>query len=319
MEFLYNVDFFNTDFINNDVVVLTLGLGAALFFGSLIYFKFLKNWPTSGDDSASSVAEEITIKGVNTDGSSTVKGINDPLHRLSDSDLISNVGTDYYSIGGETVQANISTVDVGVNTDYSNFFNGAIFNKFFAFFRSESSQSGSFTFNSSPIDSELKHQQLEKFLGELNNNSFTVDNSPVKTIDLNSLTSSDIKFLSEIPKTSPINVTDILSMDNVSDVILDAEILPANIPLPDTIINTPISANVINVDAVISPVDVPLPDSPFSEVNSYILSMMNNTPEILVNGAVSTGELNTIASVSEAIDAATVIGQCFSWSLSIML
>jgi hypothetical protein len=246
------------------------------------------------------------------------------LQRLSDSELISNVDTDYYSIAGETVQANISTVDVGVNTDYSNFFNGTIFNKFFDFFRSESSQSGSITFNSSPKDSELKHQQLERFLGELNNNSFTVDNSPVniKSIDLNSLTSSasDINFLSEIPKTSPINVTDILSTDvNVNDVILDAEISAANIPLPDTIINTPISANVINVDTVISPVDIPLPDSPFSEVNSIISSTMNNTPEILVNGVLSTTELNTIVSVSEAIDAATVIGQCFSWSLSIML
>lgn len=38
---------------------------------------------------------------------------------------------------------------------------------------------------------------------------------------------------------------------------------------------------------------------------------MSNSPEILVNGVNSVG-IDTLASISESVDAATVIGHCFA-------
>jgi len=242
MEFLYNVDFFNTDFINNDIVVLTLGLGTTLFFGSVIYFKFFKNNDTLDGSDNDSIPSSIEII---DNASSTAKEITVPTIRDGYSDLDSNISTIYHSVAGETVKK----AEIGVNTEHSDFFLSNWFNRVLEWYKSEGVPAT--PVSSDALDSNMKLEHLERYLNEFNRTKFSVDNSPVhsniKSDALSIVTSKDFNF-------SNVSRENVLS--NITDNLSNSSITGANIPLPDSIINSSITP--LNT---ITPENVPLPDS----------------------------------------------------------
>lgn len=284
MEFLYNVDFLNTDFINNDLLVLTLGLGTTLFFGSLIYFKFFKNNDTFGGSDNDSVPSSIEIL---DNVSSTARDISIKTIKDGYDDLDSNISTFYHSIPEETVKGN-NMVEIGVNTEYSDFFLSNWFNIVLDWYRSYGVPS--IPVSSDAIDSNMKLEHLNRYLDEFNKMKFSVNNSPVHS-NINSdalsiITSSDIKF-------SDVSQENIIS--NITDNSGNSSITGANVPLPDSIINSSIS-NLNISDGIISPVNVPLPDSLGSSPittsldlfinDDTIISLLNNYSLVLDIGPV---------------------------------
>lgn len=284
MEFLYNVDFLNTDFINNDLLVLTLG--TTLFFGSLIYFKFFKSNDTLGGSDNDSVPSSIEIF---DNVSSTARDISIKTIKGGYDDLDSNVSTFYHSMPDETVKAGGNNmVEIGVNTEYSDLFLSRWFNIVLDWYRSHGVPST--PVSSDAIDSDMKLEHLNRYLDEFNMMEFSVKNSPVHS-NINSdalsiVTSKDINF-------SNVSQENVLS--SVTGNSGNSSITGANVPLPDSIINSSIS-NLNISDGIISPVNVPLPDSLGSSPittsldlfinDDTIISLLNNYSLVLDIGPV---------------------------------
>jgi hypothetical protein len=311
----FNLDFFNTNTNTNTAII---GTTVTILLGGFIYYKFLSNWTTLGDindnkdigvDDNISIAEDIIIQ----DDNSTIKdnlgdSISDTITTGTGSETIYqsaietvNPGTDSDTLYHTLIQQadpgtdihllatkanNVLMVNQEVNTEDSTLFNCNFFNKILEWYKTDGTPSTIDTsspissINSSvPIDKQAKLDQLNNYLQNLDNRA-------------------------------PSNVT--------QDVIHNTDLTTSPIEDVSTYINsgnTSPNSQTSDIDLnVLTSSDVDF----LSNVQSQI-SLINDIIPNVADSVIPSTPIDSIASVNEAVEVVTVIGQCFKWTLDIML